>query len=319
MAKLRDHEAIQTKTDMFRVDPRKLRVEPGFNVRNLDAPTAREALDELKASIAAEGVQVPLEIRMIAEDLFVVSGHRRLKVTMELIDEGHEILTVPAIPEPRAISEADRMARLITLNQGEPLTPLEKAEVVRRLLGYGWDRSNIARRLGFKTVQTIANYELLLSAPSEVREAVREGEVSASNAVEMVRASGPAATETLTAARETAAAAGKKRVTARSIAPKPKSKKSATVNGAGSTIDPTEAANNKTVREAMMLLNRLVDNDYAVSEAAAAFMLYPPERVARIAEWVYEFEDRVKAKHDAQRDEDANMAYEAPTADALPA
>lgn len=216
MAKFRDQEGVERGPDSFRVDPRRLQIDTGFNVRDLDAPTARDALDELKASIRAEGVQVALEIRQRGDELLIVSGHRRHKVVMELIDEGVELSTVPAMLEPKIISEADRVARLITLNAGEPLTALEKAEVVRRLLAYGWDRAKIAQRLGLKTAQSIANYEELSAAPEPVREAVRSGEIAPTTAVNMARAErveGVSATETLTQARSEAKAQGKSKIT----------------------------------------------------------------------------------------------------------
>lgn len=39
---LRDHAAVLKKGDVFRVDPRALKVMAGFNVRDRDAPGARE-------------------------------------------------------------------------------------------------------------------------------------------------------------------------------------------------------------------------------------------------------------------------------------
>jgi ParB/RepB/Spo0J family partition protein len=319
--KLRDHQGIISKGDTFRVDPRQLQIDPGFNVRDLDAPTARDALDELKASIRAEGVQVPLEIRLVGEALHVVSGHRRHKVVMELIAEGVDIAHIPAIAEPRAVDEADRTARLITLNSGEPLSQMEKAEVVRRLLGYGWDRGKIAQRLGFKSAQTVANFELLLSAPVEVKTAVREGELSASNAVSMVRAGN--ASEALTTARETAQATGRKRVTARSIAPKPPGKRSAAAIEAANVARlakveevPQVPHNIADVDKALSLLASVIANDYSPARAAAVYIALPLSEVSQIAEWLIEFEDRLKTKL-ADREEASRAAFVGETVGAV--
>ena len=311
--KLREHQGIISKGDTFRVDPRQLQIDSGFNVRDLDAPAARDSLDELKASIRAEGVQMPLEIRLVGDSLHVVSGHRRHKVVMELIAEGVDIAHIPAIAEPRAVDEADRTARLITLNSGEPLTGLEKAEVVRRLLGYGWDRGKIAQRLGFRSVQTVANLELLLSAPVEVKAAVREGELSASNAVSMVRAGN--ASEALTTARETAQATGRKRVTAKSIAPKPPGKRSAAAIVAANVAllakadaTPEVPHNMADVDKALALLAGVIANDYSPTRAAAVYIARPLSDISLIAEWMIEFEDRLKTKI-ADREEASRGAY----------
>src|SRR6185312_4323901 len=124
------------------------------------------------------------------DTIYLTDGHRRHRAVMELIGEGVEIETVPAVAEPKTVNEAERVARIIDFGSGEPLTPLEKAEGVRRLLGYGWDRAKIAQRLGVAT-QTVANYEEMLSLPETVKQAVREDAVSASVARNVVREQGP--------------------------------------------------------------------------------------------------------------------------------
>ena len=97
MAQLRDHDAIRAKRDFFLVDPRKLSVDPTYNVRDLTTPDAREGLDELKAMVRADGVQIPLVVRMVGDDLTIVQGHRRHTVVMELIAEGEDIKLAKAL------------------------------------------------------------------------------------------------------------------------------------------------------------------------------------------------------------------------------
>lgn len=213
----RDHPAVQGKRDFYPVDPRALKVDPGYNVRDLSTSEAKSKLDELSESIAANGVRVPLEVRLDGEDIFVVSGHRRLAATMLAIKRGAEIATVPVIPEPKGVNEVERTVNLVVSNSGEPLTPLEKAEVVRRLLAFGWDRGQVAKRLGWQGTQTVDNYLTLLGADSEVQAMVRNGEVSASTAVRAVRKEGRGAGATLKKAKAVAEAKGKKKVTAKSV------------------------------------------------------------------------------------------------------
>ncbi len=136
---------------------------------------------------------------------------------MELIAEGVEIVSVPAIAQPKHFSDGDRVVGMLTT--GEPLEPFEYAEGVRRLLGYGWDRAKVAARLGVST-QTIANHEENLAMPEPVKAAVREGAVSITNARAIVRESGDEAPARLAEARETAHRSGRSRVTARSLNPK---------------------------------------------------------------------------------------------------
>jgi ParB-like chromosome segregation protein Spo0J len=177
--RLREHEAVLSKSDQFMVDPRLLKVDPSYNVRDLGAPDERAALDELKEQIRASGVRTALEIRIQGQDVFIVAGHRRHKVVMELIAEGEPIQKIPATQEPAGTGEADRVANLVISNSGKPLTPLQVAEVVRRLLAFGWEKSQVAKRLGWKSTTSVNQYLDMLAMPEQVKEHVRKGEISA--------------------------------------------------------------------------------------------------------------------------------------------
>lgn len=187
MAQLRDHAAIQAKRDFFMVDPRKLSVDPTYNVRDLTTPDAREGLDELKAMVRADGVQVPLVVRLIGDDLTIVQGHRRHTVVMELIAEGEDIKAIPAIAEAKGVNDADRTFDLLRSNSGQPLAPLEIAEVVKRLINYGWTEAQIAQRRGWRSTQTVTNYLSMLEMPEVVKEHVKNGHVSATLAREITK------------------------------------------------------------------------------------------------------------------------------------
>lgn len=183
----RDHPGVQGKRDAYPFDPRLLKIEPSFNVRDLDAADEREDLDELKQSIRENGVRVPLEVRLVDEDVFVTAGHRRHKVVMELIAEGEPIKAVPVIPEPKNTTAEDRIINLVISNSGKPLKPLEVAEVVRRLEVYGWNHVQIAKRLGWKSTASVTKHLDLIKMPEPVKEHVREGDISASEAAKLVK------------------------------------------------------------------------------------------------------------------------------------
>lgn len=186
MAQLRDHEAIQAKRDFFMVDPRKLTIDPCYNVRDLDAPAAKERLAELKESIRSDGVQIPILVRLVGEDMVIVQGHRRHRAVSELIAEGEEIRAIPAIAEAKGVNDADRTFDLLRSNSGEPLAPLEIAEVIRRLINFGWTEAQIAQRRGWRSTQTVTNYLSMLGMSEEMKGHVRDGHVSATLAREMV-------------------------------------------------------------------------------------------------------------------------------------
>src|SRR4051812_6594924 len=194
---LRDHPGVQGKRDAYPFDPRQLKIDPHYNVRRLDTPEAREKLAELKESIRANGIKVPLEVRFDGKDVWVVAGHRRHAAVMELIAEGEPIETVLTIHEAKGTNDAERVLNLITSNSGEPLKPLEVAEVVRRLVAFGWENTQIAKRLGWKSASSVNQYLDMVAMPEGVKEHVRKGDISASLARNIAKGVDPKEAEDL--------------------------------------------------------------------------------------------------------------------------
>jgi ParB-like chromosome segregation protein Spo0J len=207
----RDHPAVAGKRDSYPVDPRALKIDPAYNVRDMQDPETIAHVRWLADSIKENGVKVPLEVRLDGEDIFVVAGHCRHAGTMLAISEGAEVATIMVIPEPKGTNEVERTLNLVTSNSGKALTPLAIAEVVRRLLAFGWTNEAIAKRLGWKSVATVDNAVTLLGASPDVKEMVRSGAVSASTASKVVKKEGSKAGATL------AAAAVNGKVTAKTI------------------------------------------------------------------------------------------------------
>lgn len=198
----RDHSAVKGKRDSYPVDPRALKIDPAYNVRDMKDPETISHVRWLADSIKENGVKVPLEVRLDGEDIFVVAGHCRHAGTMLAISEGAEIETVMVIPEPKGTNEVERTLNLVTSNSGKALSPLAIAEVVRRLLAFGWNNEAIAKRLGWKSVATVENSIALMGAAPEVKEMVRSGAVSASTASKVVKKEGSKAGATLKKAAE---------------------------------------------------------------------------------------------------------------------
>lgn len=208
-------DLAESKRDLLMIDPRKIQVEEGYNVRDLTTPAAHASLHQLAQSIADNGFSIehPITVRLKGEDIFVVAGHRRRAASMIAIEKlGAEIQSIPCIAEAKGTSDADRCADLVVSNSGEPLTALEIAAVVKRLIGFGWEKVQIAKRLGWETKQTVDNHLDLLAAPQDVQRMVRDNEVSPSVAMHVVRKHGDKAGETLAAAKVQAVSEGKSRV-----------------------------------------------------------------------------------------------------------
>jgi ParB-like chromosome segregation protein Spo0J len=215
--KLRDFGGVVRKGDKFFLDPRTIEVRAGFNVRDLSTSDARAKLDILKAQIKSQGgVRKPIEVGFdgSSDDAapFLVDGHRRLVAVMELIAEGEDIQAIPAVQEIKGTNDAGRVVAMLTA-PGEPLAPLEIADGIRRLVGYGWDNKKIAAQLGFKSVKSVADHLEMLAMPEAVQQMVKDGSVSVTTAAKEVRTKGAdKATEALTKARDEAKADGKSRI-----------------------------------------------------------------------------------------------------------
>jgi hypothetical protein len=53
-------------SDVLRFNPENIEIEAGHNPRNFDTPEMRARLDEIKTSIAASGVHLPLMVAFVA-------------------------------------------------------------------------------------------------------------------------------------------------------------------------------------------------------------------------------------------------------------
>jgi ParB/RepB/Spo0J family partition protein len=262
--KLRAHNAVTSRFDGYRIDPRILQVTPGYNVRDFSTEQAKESMEILKEQIREEGgVIVPLEVRQVGDELHIVSGHRRHRAVMELLAEGFEIESVPAIPEPRGTNDTEREFRLILHNQGEPLTALEKAEVIRRLMRRGLTRQDIQKRLGYRSQNSVINFELLLEAPEQLRDAVRDDVIAPSTAVEMVREYGEKAPYMLPDVKERAAKRGKSRASIRDVKEP---------HLGGMSAAEVEARNQKRLDEFSRKAEK-ADNDLAKMEQVLSILL----------------------------------------------
>jgi hypothetical protein len=66
---------------------------------------------------------------------------------------------------------------MVVTNSGKPLSPIEMAEAVRRLINFGYTTKDVATKFG-KTTHFIRNLELLASAPKRIRDLVAENKIS---------------------------------------------------------------------------------------------------------------------------------------------
>lgn len=201
-----------TKATSFNVNPALVEVEPGFN-----RPISRENVNQFKASIRAGATIPPIYVSVDAGRIVMTDGEHRLIAVRELIAEGLEIPSMAAI-QFRG-SDADRIAHLLTSSQGKPLSPLESGLQYLKLMRLQWTAKMIADRIG-RSVAHIDQCVLLAESNTDVQEHVRNGDVSGTEAVKIVRKHGSGAGAVIKDKLTVAKAEGKKRVTAAAIKPK---------------------------------------------------------------------------------------------------
>jgi hypothetical protein len=182
----------ERRSDLLRVDPRKLKWEPGFGGRDFETPENKAHIESLKASIMVVGVLNPIAVwhDKIADALIPVDGECRLRAVMLAIEDGADIKTIPAIPIARASNAADRIVEQLTRNTGKRYGPLEMAGMVKKLEAFGWKRQEIANKLGM-SAQNVANLLDGAAMPEAAQELVRSGEVSFTAARKTIEAEGP--------------------------------------------------------------------------------------------------------------------------------
>lgn len=149
-------------------------LEPNpFQPRNAIRP---ERLQELIASIRANGIVQPILVRRRQGRFQIIAGERRWRAAQSL-----GLPTVPVairdVPDERLLELA-----LVENIQREELQPLEEAQAFQRLQEeFRLTQEEIARRVG-RERSTIANTLRLLRLPREARELLSAGKLDAGHA-----------------------------------------------------------------------------------------------------------------------------------------
>jgi len=233
--------AATSKGEAFNVRVDQLRTIPGFNVRIRETDDYRSHVEELKQSIRENGFYPNKPLAgYIGKDgeedvIFVTDGHTRLEAVQEInaedVDGKETLETLPLVLKPADSSINDLTIALVQDNNGRPLLPYEMGIVVRRLQnardGEGqplFSKADIARKLSI-TERYIDDLNVLVSAPAKVRNAVLNGEVAATLAIQELRKNPKKAEERITTAVTKAKASGKSKATKKDIVPSVKMKK----------------------------------------------------------------------------------------------
>ena len=153
--------------------------------------------------------------------MWVSAGHCRLNAVMLAISRGAEIVSVPCVIEPKNTNDlARQLDQIADNNGGLELNAIEAGAAIKKALSLGWSIQKVASHVG-KSVSWVSQTVDFQSAPAEVHEVVRSGEMSATLAAQTVRERGPEeGTRVIKEAVKTAKSNGKKKATAKHLPPK---------------------------------------------------------------------------------------------------
>jgi ParB family transcriptional regulator, chromosome partitioning protein len=134
------------------------------------------SLEELRASIAAFGVLVPIIVRAHGDGYELIAGERRVRAA-----QAAGLETIPGIVRPSDDRESLEVAIIENL-QRENLDALEEAMGFQHLMeAYAFTQEQVAERVG-KSRPSIANALRLLSLSDAIKQYVRDGKLSAGHA-----------------------------------------------------------------------------------------------------------------------------------------
>ena len=164
--------AASPKRDLQQLPVAQIRPNP----RQPRSTFGAAGLEELRASIAAFGVLVPIIVRERGGGFELIAGERRLRAAQMA-----GIETIPAIVRASDDRESLEVAIIENL-QRENLDALEEAMGFAHLIeAYELTQEQVAERVG-KSRPAVTNALRLLSLPDSVKQFVRDGKLSAGHA-----------------------------------------------------------------------------------------------------------------------------------------
>jgi ParB family chromosome partitioning protein len=222
----KDNDSI-AKTDLFKIDPRIIKEEPGFNTRGLfcddywEREEVKEGIQALaNAYIKGEFVP-PIVVKVVDGEVFVRDGHRRKRGMLQAISQGANIQKVDVIENKG--DEVDQTALIVTSNSGEPLSPVERAAVYARLQSYGLSDKEIADKVG-KSAEHVRKTREIDMFPLNLKKLIQDKVVSATLAQKLFDEHGTDAVSMIKEQVEESKDSdnARKKVTARTVAKTPR-------------------------------------------------------------------------------------------------
>lgn len=202
------------KTDLYKIDPRQISEEEGFNIRQYDTPEVEEHIENLTQAMLAGSFIPPVLVRTDGTGkVLLIDGHCRHRAALRAIERGAKDLMLTAVNFRG--SDVERIEIMLRSGEGLKFTPMEIAKGYLRLKRMNISTADIAKSVG-KSLSHVEQYLMLATANHDVQQMVEKGEVSATVAIQTVRKEGENAGKTLEKVKQTSNGA---KVTAKAFKP----------------------------------------------------------------------------------------------------
>lgn len=183
--------------ELIHADPREIVIIEGYNLRQDYGD-----MKEFKALIKAEGVKVPGTARRNSEGTLELTsqGHRRIKASMELLDDGvskadngADLRQFPLLVDSEDKSDEENIIEMLSLNSGKQLEMIEYAEGVMRILSPLLEdkaalvekRKELGKALG-KSHTYMFSLQSLWEQTNTVKRKITTGRITATTVLDIV-------------------------------------------------------------------------------------------------------------------------------------
>ena len=167
-----------TKTDIYKIDPRNIVVEDGFNSREDFGD-----IDTLAKQIEENGILNPISVVPFKDEsgnekYRLIDGERRYRAVMSLLDRGVTIDRIPALFQPKSADQKALLIQQIIRNEGKGFNEMELAIAYKKLLDEGMTKEEIAEKIAGGKHSKV-NYCLgHLNRDERIQKLIADGKVS---------------------------------------------------------------------------------------------------------------------------------------------
>ena len=167
-----------TKTDIYKIDPRNIVVEDGFNSREDFGD-----IDTLAKQIEENGILNPISVVPFKDEsgnekYRLIDGERRYRAVMSLLYRGVSVDRIPALFQPKSADQKALLVQQIIRNEGKGFNEMELAIAYKKLLDEGMTKEEIAEKIAGGKHSKV-NYCLgHLNRDERIQKLIADGKVS---------------------------------------------------------------------------------------------------------------------------------------------